>query len=1111
MKSQACPRHPRPRLALPRRLFPLLLLALSVAPAAAEAEAQTGLQMRFSRLGAAAGLSQGSVMAIAQDSTGFVWLGTEDGLNRYDGAEMRHFLRDRSDAKSLPNNWISALATDDDGRLWIGTDGGGVVLRAPGEFGFQVPLGPTGQALLDPQSHVRVLRPDSQDRIWIGSRQQGLRVVDLKSGLTREYRHDPTDPSSLSDDSVVAIQHDAAGLVWIGTERGLDRIDLSSGQVTRLGARLAALLGSRAGPVRVNALHLDRRGTLWIGMSSGVARYDIPSDHFDLFRHDAANPASLPDDRITTIFEDDEQRLWFGTAGGLALLDPRSDRFTSFHHDPADPASLPDSHIVTIFQDRSGLLWLGTKAGGAAIWNPRSWSFGHQRLGSPEADNVAAFAQDSHGTLWIGSVGGGLTSIERSSGRTASRLHDPANPDSIGDNYIMALVADRKDRIWYGTMAAGLERLEPATGRIKRFPVGPAQPNALPSPGIMSLLLDSRGRVWVGTYGGGACVVDGATDAVRCYPVKHGDAPGLSSDRATALAEDRSGLVWVGTDGGGLNVIDPATGRIASFRHDPRDPRSLSADTVYAVHVDERGQVWAGTRGGGLDRVQGVPFGREPVRFRNYSESDGLPNSTIYGIESDGSGHLWLSTNRGLARFQPATEQFLSLRESHGLQGDEFNFGAHYRSPSGELFFGGARGFNAFYPERLRFNRAAPKVALTAFLKFNAPAETGVAPERLQGIKLGYRDDVVTFRFAALDFAAPGENRYAYKLEGFDRDWVDAVNGRQATYTNLAGGSYVFRVKAANADGYWNEAALGLPIEVAPPPWQRWWAYLLYAIAIALALYAVWAAQQRKLAREAAYARLLEKRVAERTDELEQRNEELQLANEKLMEASLTDPLTGLGNRRCLRDVSEALHARDPSGAAASAVGRGVVLMMVDLDRLKPINDQHGHDAGDQVLMQVAQTLRQLCRSSDRVFRWGGDEFVVLCRDTDLDSAAVLAERVRSAVAKQIFRVAAGVVARTSCSIGFAPYPFIRTAPDAIGWEQALALSDLALFRAKARRNHWVGWAGTARAAALPNLMAEVERDAERLERDGYLDVVRRIEVTEETVDRLRALGRSDR
>lgn len=1081
----------------------LCVSSLLVPPAAAD----VAPQMLFNRLDGSVGLSQGSVMSIAQDSAGFLWLGTEDGLNRYDGEEILHYVRDRSDPESLSANYISALATDSSGRLWIGTDGGGVVSRDPDDGRFRAPAGPAGQALVDPQGKVRALQVDPQDRLWIGTRNSGLKLVDLRQGTMREYRHDPTDPTSLSDDSVFAMERDAAGVMWIGTQSGVDRLEPRSGQLTRFGPRLRETAGRSGNPLAVNALRVDGRGTLWIGTNAGLARLDLPSGRLDLLKHRDSDPASLPDDRVTALFEDDEQRLWVGTADGLGLLDRRTDRFAVYRHDPSDSSSLPDNHVVRIFQDRGGLIWVGTKFGGAAAWNPRSWSFGHRRIGVPAVDNVAAFAEDSQGRLWLGSFGGGLSMVDRQSGSVTTYSHDAARPDTIGDDNVMALVIDAQDRIWLGTMGAGVERLDPRTGQIRRFRAGPGPGAGLSARGVMSLLRDSRGRIWVGTYGGGLCMIEPATEVTSCHPVQRGDEPGLSNDRATALAEDRAGLIWIGTDGGGLNVLDPAAGRIRHFQHAPDDPRSLSANTIYAVHVDERGTLWVGTRGGGLDRVTGAPFGSAPLRFENFSEIHGLPNSTIYGIESDAGGSLWLSTNRGLARFDPAKGEVHAFRRNHGLQADEFNFGAHFRSPSGELFFGGSNGYNAFYPDRLRFNDRQPPVVLKAFLKFNERAEKGLLANRLDQVNLDYRDDVITFRFAALDFAAPDENRYAYMLEGFDEDWVDARNSRQATYTNLEGGKYVFRVRAANSDGHWNDDGLSIAVRVDHPPWLRWWAYVLYALAIGLLMLGVWAAQQRKIEREAAYARRLEHEVAERTEEIAQRNEELELANEKLREASITDPLTGLGNRRCLREVITGLLGEAEQPRSAAAPPARFVLMVVDLDHLKPINDQHGHDGGDRVLVQIADILRNLCRSSDRIVRWGGDEFVVLCRDADLDSATVLAERVRSTVAKQIFRVDDGVVARTSCSIGFAPYPFIAAAPMRLSWEQSLALADAALYQSKRERNTWTGWAGSARAAALPQAVESVESDAARMEEEGYIEVRRRPQVSDDTIDRLRALS----
>jgi diguanylate cyclase (GGDEF)-like protein len=667
----------------------------------------------------------------------------------------------------------------------------------------------------------------------------------------------------------------------------------------------------------------------------------------------------------------------------------------------------------------------------------------------------------------------------------------------------MAVLADARERVWAGTMSGGIARIDLRSGRIDRFTHRKDDPASLSAPGVMTLALDSRGNVWVGTFGGGISRIDARDDTVRRYPVDRQGSQGLSSDRATAIAEDQTGLLWIGTDGGGLNVLDPATGRFRHFRHDAAIANSLSANTVYDIHVDPSGQIWIGTRGGGLDRAVGSPLSDRGLTFENLSEVDGLPNSTVYGIESDAREHLWLSTNRGLSRFDPRSRRFTNYRRSNGLQGEEFNFGAHYASPSGELFFGGAQGYNAFFSERLQTSTHVPPVVITQVLKLNTPADFAAPHDTVREMRLGYKEDVITFRFAGLDFAAPAENRYQYMLEGFDTQWVDAGTQRQVTYTDLDGGTYVFRVRAANSDGIWNEQGTAIVVDVEAPPWKRWWAWMLYALAALAALAAVWFSQQRKVEREATYKRRLEREVEERTEELNLRNSQLEVANRQLREASYTDPLTGLGNRRALYDTVGRLLS---AARAADTPPPHFAIMMVDLDRLKPINDQHGHEAGDRVLLQVGEILRRVSRSSDQVVRWGGDEFVMLCQGADMNAASDLAERIRSTVSKQIFRVGDGVAARTSCSIGFSVYPLIPGFNDRGSFEESLAVADAALFSAKRQRNTWVGWCGTERALDLVSVPEAIERDSAALEEGEYLDVRRPLISGTDTFDQLRTL-----
>jgi len=1072
------------------------LLALIVPVGSLEAQTAAPPEMVFTRLGSAEGLSQGSVMAIMQDAQGFMWFGTEDGLDRYDGYELRHFIHRPGDPSTLPTNWISALARDSAGTLWVGTDGGGLRWHdtAAGQFSPMTTANDPG--LGEAAGSIRLLFEDAQRRLWVATRSAGLQIIDPSRRSSRSLRHDPNEPASLSDDSVFAVTQDSHGTIWVGTAAGLDKIDPQSGRIEASGRQFSPQGSAAPGKTKVTALRSDSMGGLWIGLDRGLARLDILTGEVTLYSHREGDATTLPDGRVTALLEDNAGRFWVGTTAGLALMDRHSGRFVSVRHDPTNASSLPDSSITSLFQDHSGLLWVGTKAGGVARWNPRSWSFGHRRFGSDAADNITSFAVDGHGLLWVGSFGMGVVSIEPSTGVERRYRHDSALP--LHDDMVMAMVADDRDRIWLGTMNGGIDRLDVAGHTVKHFGASASDPDMLPAPGIMSLLRDSKGRIWVGTYGGGIAMIDPTTDRVLRYPYGKKDASGLSSDRATALAEDAHGLIWVGTDGGGLDVLDPASGHFAHFVHDARNIRSLSADTIYALHVDAAGTVWVGTRGGGLDRTSDAPFSAGGLRFDNISEFEGLPNSTVYGIEADSAGTLWISTNRGLAAFNPHDHSVRSFRRNHGLQADEFNFGAHYRAPDGTLYFGGTSGYNAFRAENLQLNDTSPPVVLTGVWTLNTHAVA--TPEMLSKLDLGYRDSVVTFQFAALDYTGPSENRYAYRLDGFDTDWVQSGNTRQATYTHLDGGNYVFRVRATNNDGRWSEAPLSVQMHVAPPPWATWWARVLYtALGLSL-LFLMWRSQHRRVQREVAYAQRLQLEVEARTAEIAERNRDMEKANKQLQEVSVSDSLTGLGNRRRLHEEMARMNETQSGGARGS-----FVLMVVDLDHLKPINDQFGHEGGDLVLVQIAQILREQFRSDDLIVRWGGDEFVVHCRDTDLQTASLLAERVRSRVAKQLFRVGSGRVARTSCSIGFAAVPFCQSHPQLLDWQQTLSIADLALYHAKRDRNTWIGWAATDQAAQLPSIRAALAADAAALERDGFIVVLRRPWNPEETVDRLRA------
>ena len=678
----------------------------------------------------------------------------------------------------------------------------------------------------------------------------------------------------------------------------------------------------------------DRDGAIWIGTGGGLDRFDETTATFRHFRHDPGDPTSLSDDKIRGLFEDTRGRLWIGTDTGLNVL--ARDRsgaeptFNRYFHDPTDAGSLPTDRILTFLQDRGGVLWIGTQSGGVVRWDPRSWSFSSIPLRNSELSghDILAFAEDDRSRLWIGTNGYGLNRIDRQppatdpgspaepspvgpAPRPVHFRHDPRDPSSLGGDHVTALLVDRRGTLWIGTLTAGLSLLEgsstlDAAGTFRHFRHDPGEPASL-SGNIVSALLENRqGQLWVGTLQGLNRLErrPAAGEGISFTHFRHDPAnpSTLSDDRIIAMVEDQEGYLWIGTLGGGLNRFQPRTGTAQRFRHDPERHDSLSSDGLMSVHVDPGGTVWAGTQAG-LNRLVHLDSATGEAEFKRYLTQDGLPNEFIYGIQSDGGGSLWLSTNKGLSRFDPRADTFKNYDTSHGLQAEEFNFGAHYRSSTGELFFGGINGFNAFHPDRIQLNDRPPLVVLSAVSFHNRPARLNGPIFELDAIELSYRDSIVTFEFAALDFTAPEKNRYRYRLEGFNDEWIDLGNRRLVTFTNLDSGRYVLRVQGSNNDGVWNEEGVAIRVAVAPPPWQTWWAYAGYAMALATAVFGFVRSQHGKVEREREVSRRLkevdelrgellanlQKVIAERTaqiaehkrlvDELEAKNAELERFN----------------------------------------------------------------------------------------------------------------------------------------------------------------------------------------------------------------------------------------
>ena len=1025
-----------------------LLLALAVLAHAPVPVGASPAPMVFDHVTLEDGLSQATVNDVLQDSQGFLWIATESGLDRYDGYGIQTYSRERGNPNALSNDFIWEIAEDANGDLWVTTNGGGVARWHRDRDAFSTyNHDPDDPSTLSSDA-TRALLIDADGRVWIGTRGAGINVLDPKTGSVNRLQHEPARPGSLSSNDVRDILQDESGTIWVGTAAGLDRFEADTRTFVHYNhdpANPASLSDDM-----VISLFEDSAGVLWAGTyEGGLNRFDRGSGRFRQYRHDANDATTLAHDYVRSILEDASGNLWIGTENGLNLLDRRTNSFTRYANDPGDPFTLNSSFVMSLYQDRGGVLWVGTRGGGLAKWNPRSWSFGHRRSGYFDDSILTAFADNGEGQVWIGTIGRGLLRQDLETGQIDT-LHDVLGSE-LSDGRPMSLLMDRDGFLWVGTMTGGLNRLDPATGKVDVFRADPARDDALSADGIMSLYEDDHGRIWAGTFGGGVNMFDKSEQRFYRFGQDADDPNALGKQRITAILEDTSGLMWIATHGGGLHLLDPESGEVRRFLHDPDDPETLSSDSLYALHADVSGNLWIGTAGGGLGRLRGTGARPDRIHFETLTRADGLVDDVIYGIQSDSDGRLWLSTNNGLMRYDRRDGSIRAFHRSHGLQGEEFHFGAHHRARDGRLYFGGVGGYNVFEPNEIQEGQRPPPVVLTAFEKLNAPAETPVPHSMLSSIDLGYEDSVVTFEFAALDYVSPAKNRYSYMLDGFDQSWVEDTDVRRVTYTNLDAGSYTFRVKARNSDGVASVAELSIPLSVAAAPWRTPLAYALYAgIVFALIWSAFWW-QRKRHQREATIKQL-----------------------------AYYDQLTGLPNSKLFRERLGAAIAN------AGGFHDGVAVLYIDLDHFQRVNDSLGHGVGDSVLNTVASRLVRCLHTEDgnadsiELARLGGDEFIVYVRNANATVAAQdMAERIMDTLAEPL--IVSGHRLSMSASIGISVFP--NHGRDG---ETLMKHADTAVHQAKrAGRKAYVHYSQDMGAGALARLELEGEiRDA--LQRDLF-------------------------
>jgi len=839
-----------------------------------------GSSYRFQHISIEQGLSQSSIFCLLQDSTGFMWFGTEDGLNKYNGYEFKVYKHDSQDPNSLSDTWVRALYEDRSGTMWIGTRNGGLNRFNRESESFTSYRNDPGNQNSLSNDFVSSIYEDQSGILWIGTRGGGLDRFDRATNTFTHYTNDPANLNHLSDDAVTSIYEDRTGTLWIGTVAGgLDKFD-------RQTERFSSYRYDPADQMSLSnnfvfTIYEDSEGALWIGtIGGGLNKFDRATGAFTHYRHDPADANSLSHDNVRALREDRSGALWIGTqGGGLDKFDRQKGRFIHYRNILANPDTLSNNYIFSIYEDHSGIFWVGTDGGGACSFNPDAKFMTYR---SDPADPyslsnnaVQSICEDRAGTLWIGTVDGGLNKLDTQTERFSHYKPDAADPFSLSGQNVSAIVEDKSGVLWVGTDTGGLNRFDREKEKFTHYRNDSANPHSLSDDEVTSIFEDKAGVLWIGTGSGGLNKFNSKAATFIRYVSTPGNPTSLSDNAISEIYEDRGGTLWVGTRRG-LNRFNREAETFTRYVNDPSDPGSLSNNYVSSIYEDDAGELWIGTKYGlnRLDRNNGT--------FTHLTEKDGLPSNTINDLLSDQHGRLWISTNKGLSKFDPQNKTFRNYDRDDGLQGEEFNAGAALRSPRGEMFFGGVNGFTRFYPDSVTDSSFQPPVLITALKKRDIPVVLNRELSEGDEIQLSYADYLISFEFTALDFAKLNKRQYAYKLEGFDKDWVYCGTRQVAFYTNLNGGDYVFRVKGTNSDGIWNEQGTSIRVTVRPPPWKTWWAYLFYSLVL---LSSVVGYVRFRTASQARRMKVLDALVAKRTQQLRSKNVQLESAQAELKEA----------------------------------------------------------------------------------------------------------------------------------------------------------------------------------------------------------------------------------
>ena len=802
-------------------------------------------------------LTQQTITQVFQDTRGEVWILTQEGLNKYNGLELKNYLHSPTNPNSLSSNSVTRIIEDHTGILWISTMGGGLNKYNAIKDSFSSIYATIDKQKSPFSNEIRTIFCDKSGNIWLGYEN----AVGVFDPIKMEFKHFTPEQEGLPNlGSINRFTQDENGTIWAATDGGLLEINFSPERIV-LHRKEYNNSNSLASNKLVSVV-VDRKQNIWaVSNTNGISVLDLSTNKFKHYENSPTDRNSLASNELNDAYVDLEGRIWIATYEGLDLFSEADDNFIRFSTSSND---MPTNIVTSIYQSREGKYWVGTFYG-LASGTPNLFTKVDIEYGELSSNSVNAFAETQDGSLWVG-TDDGLNRL-RPNATIFEWINESTDP-GLSSPDVMSLLADGTN-LWVGTYSAGLNRLDLTNNETVVYTHSALKEDSIGQNGITSLLKARDGTLLVGTFGGGISIYNEATDNFTTLKNRPGDKNSLSNNYVIALFQDSLGYIWIGTEKG-LNRLSLETRSFEVFYSDSENRNSISSDMVWAFYEDQDQNLWLGTNGGSLnkwskaDRIAGIN------NFDHYAENISIPSSNVYGIKSDQNGTLWLSHNRGITSVDPISMETHQYSVTDGLQDSEFNMGAAFKSSTGDIYFGGNRGFNIIPFEGIELNKLAPLVSISDIKIMNEKRAFDVPYHQLDELVLGYEDKMVSFDFFASDYSNPALVKYAYKLEGINPDWVISPEAHFASFTTLPPGEYKLKLAAASPDGVWNWDGFTLPIIVKPPPWQSPIAYAAYALAAASLLALLILRQNRQSQKALERQRELEAKVAERTADLEE-------------------------------------------------------------------------------------------------------------------------------------------------------------------------------------------------------------------------------------------------